>query len=440
MTIDINLRTARRLLLAAILLYATWLGVRAAAAATGDPLPTVAFLARADNPVDALAAAPVAGQLGAPVFLSFPDELHPDARAALIDHAPDVVVLAGGEAALSSTVFEQVQSAVPGARLIRKAGATRTATAVALAELPAELGFGRPMLTGATITGDLDLDGGLTVGGTDVMAAIAALEARVTTLETDLTAEKAKVSALQTLTTGMSRMGDTLVFEGMNVQIKNGMGTTNTTNGLGNLIIGYNEDLTCDPFGAGCEFESDFATDTRTGSHNLVIGRDHTWTSWGGILAGQDATVSAPRSSVLGGLHNTASGPGSAVVGGSDNVASGDRGAVLGGDENTAAGIAAVVAGGQRNTAQALAAILGGDLNEADGTYSSIVGGTGNTTSSFYDVVVGGSGNTASGIRSVVVGGLSNSATGDNATVSGGSSRSASGSLDWVAGTLFEDS
>ncbi len=44
--------------------------VRSAWAGVDDPpLPTVAFVARADSPVDALAAAGVAGQLGAPVYL-----------------------------------------------------------------------------------------------------------------------------------------------------------------------------------------------------------------------------------------------------------------------------------------------------------------------------------------------------------------------------------
>ena len=34
----------------------------------------------------------------------------------------------------------------------------------------------------------------------------------------------------------------TLRIEGINVQVVNGEGTTNTTNGLGNLIVGYNGD------------------------------------------------------------------------------------------------------------------------------------------------------------------------------------------------------
>jgi hypothetical protein len=42
--------------------------------------------------------------------------------------------------------------------------------------------------------------------------------------------------------------------------------------GLGNLIIGYNEP------------PDDFDTEDREGSHNLVIGSPHRFTSWGALL------------------------------------------------------------------------------------------------------------------------------------------------------------
>src|SRR5262245_48136418 len=52
-----------------------------------------------------------------------------------------------------------------------------------------------------------------------------------------------------------------VVITGANLRIVNGLGSTETTNGLGNLIIGYNE-LRNDPGSA----------DVRTGSHNIVTG------------------------------------------------------------------------------------------------------------------------------------------------------------------------
>src|SRR5215510_10663472 len=50
-----------------------------------------------------------------------------------------------------------------------------------------------------------------------------------------------------------------VVISGANLRIVNGLGSTETTNGLGNLIVGYNE-----PRG--------FEPDRRTGSHNVVVG------------------------------------------------------------------------------------------------------------------------------------------------------------------------
>jgi len=68
-----------------------------------------------------------------------------------------------------------------------------------------------------------------------------------------------------------SRVEDDVFITGANLHLRNGMGMTDTENSLGNLILGYNENL----FG----FE-------RTGSHNLAVGSLHGWTSHGGLVAG----------------------------------------------------------------------------------------------------------------------------------------------------------
>jgi hypothetical protein len=50
----------------------------------------------------------------------------------------------------------------------------------------------------------------------------------------------AEVEALQATLAGVTRDGDTLLFDGMNVQVANGTGTTDgEPNGTGNLIVGY---------------------------------------------------------------------------------------------------------------------------------------------------------------------------------------------------------
>ena len=55
----------------------------------------------------------------------------------------------------------------------------------------------------------------------------------------------------------------TALFSGVNVQVVNGAGTTDTTNGLGNLIVGYN----ATPAG--------LLDGMRDGSHNIIIGDGH---------------------------------------------------------------------------------------------------------------------------------------------------------------------
>ena len=109
-----------------------------------------------------------------------------------------------------------------------------------------------------------------------------------------------------------------LQFRGLNVQIVDGTGDTGgTLNGRGNLIIGYNEDS--DP------------PNVRTGSHNLVIGHNHSYSSYGGLVAGAWNTISADAASVCGGRNNVASGAWAAVSGGNDNEASGNYSSVSGG-------------------------------------------------------------------------------------------------------------
>lgn len=94
---------------------------------------------------------------------------------------------------------------------------------------------------------------------------------------------------------------ENFVLEGCNVFVVNGEDHTETTNGLGNLIIGYNG-ITPDPFdgsvrcgtksGTGCQ---------RSGSHNLVIGDDHEYLSYGGIVTGNENTITDKYATVIGG-------------------------------------------------------------------------------------------------------------------------------------------
>ena len=178
----------------------------------------------------------------------------------------------------------------------------------------------------------------------------------------------ARLFALETLLADVTLdpNGD-LVIEGTNLHIRSGSGATDAeVNGRGNLIVGYDEE---DPL-SGSE---------KSGSHNIVVGPFHTYTSYGGFVAGSTNAILAPNASVS-----------------------------------------------------------GGRLNTARGFYCSVSGGVDNTARSFYSSVSGGAQNTASGLASTVSGGVFNTAGWNYSSVSGGVDRETTGEFNWRAGSLLE--
>jgi hypothetical protein len=147
---------------------------------------------------------------------------------------------------------------------------------------------------------------------------------------------------------------DRITFTGVNVQIHNGAGAT-VINGRGNLIVGYDHErggyppvcslglyLTeADCTGAGYVW----AVNHKSGSHNLIVGEGHNYSSYGGFVAGQLNTVNRVSATVSGGVLNEASGDYSSVSGGYENKAISWLSSVSGGQKNTAAG------GGERLSA-----------------------------------------------------------------------------------------
>ncbi len=160
---------------------------------------------------------------------------------------------------------------------------------------------------------------------------LAQLVAQVNTL-------KAQVAVLQAKTAPLSLSNDPnaggtntlLTIKGVNVQIVSGSGYTDDgtqgevkgakLTGLGNLILGYN--AAGNDQGKG---------DVRTGSHNLILGDQSNYSSFGGLVAGDDNTISGPYASVSGGQLNTASSPFASVNGGYGNTASNYYASVSGG-------------------------------------------------------------------------------------------------------------
>ena len=234
------------------------------------------------------------------------------------------------------------------------------------------------------------------------VANAATLAERVAALERAVATLQAQVTALQNTLTGASNVlalnpyltVDTATkrvrFTGVNLQLVNGTGETNTRNGLGNLLVGYDLPLTSYNWfcsdgqyidQSSCEGAGEtWATSHKTGSHYLVVGDENNYSQYGGVVVG---------------LRNTSNGQYASVSGGSGNSASGGYASVSGGAANTASGHEASVSGGQHNT--------------ASGSWASVSGGSGNT------------------------------ASGGSASVSGGASRTASGINDWRAGGLYQN-
>ncbi len=155
----------------------------------------------------------------------------------------------------------------------------------------------------------------------------------------------------------------TIEFSDVNVQVVSGSGSTSgVVNGEGNLVIGYDENP---------------GNHEQSGSHNLILGEEQTFTSFGGILAGRTSTISGPFASVTGGLDNVASGEDSWVSGGQRNVASGFDSAISGGQLNEAGFIGSVSGGAQNRASRGSSWVGGGKENNAAAEFASIFGGKG---------------------------------------------------------------
>jgi hypothetical protein len=116
--------------------------------------------------------------------------------------------------------------------------------------------------------------------GPDVTAQIAALQTQVVDLNTRLAALEAKLARV-------SVSGNDIYVTGANLHVRSGSGSTEgPVNGLGNLVIGYNEVR-----GGG--------GDNRSGSHNVVVGSRNNFSSYGGFVAGLQTGVTTPFSTAI---------------------------------------------------------------------------------------------------------------------------------------------
>lgn len=178
--------------------------------------------------------------------------------------------------------------------------------------------------------------------------------------------------------------GPHIIFSGANVHVRSGSGSTDdnsTLTGLGNLIVGYDEQQT--------------EAVSRTGSHNLIVGGQHSFTKHGGLAAGAANTLDGV-SAFAAGVRNIASGDFSSVTGGTGNQALASADTVSGGANNVASGGSSSISGGQENMTLAVASsVSGGRQNTASAVYASVTGGFTNTAAAEASTISGGRDNVA---------------------------------------------
>lgn len=148
---------------------------------------------------------------------------------------------------------------------------------------------------------------------------------QLSTAQTQLTSQldnyASRVTAVETKTGSFSLATldgqPAVVFSGVNLYLRNGVGES-TTNGTGNLVIGYNAIRST-------------TTNVRTGSHNLIVGDYNNYSSYGTVVFGNFNSASAPYATVTGGSYGVVSAPNATISGGYANTVSGNGATASGG-------------------------------------------------------------------------------------------------------------
>jgi hypothetical protein len=283
----------------------------------------------------------------------------------------------------------------------------------------------------------------------DVNGNFSNLKAAIDAALKDNDALKSQVKDLQAALATVISLKDTLTVEtingvrtvrltGVNLQVVNGTNNTELVNGAGNIIIGYDEPNT--ELKIACSLATDVngnsltaagpclaaggsvVTRQKTGSHNLVMGSQNSYSSAGGIVAGQGNFITALYASNLGGNANVASGKAAVNVAGQGNHPTDVNDAILGGANNTASSNNSTVAGGSSNKSSFVGStVSGGFRNTASGAQSNVSGGIVNESSGAFSHVGGGSNNNSSGVSSTIAGGSQNDSQAPTSSISGGS-------------------
>ncbi len=169
---------------------------------------------------------------------------------------------------------------------------------------------GRSALRTPTIIALLSvLSGAAMQAEAQVRPSIAGLQTRIATLETQVAAGIVPNLAGYVAMDLSVPSSPTLRVAGANVQVVNGLGSTSTTNGLGNIVVGYNE-VRPETDAAECsrgEFDESFCSviggiysvNHRSGSHNLVVGSQQNYSNHAGMVAGDPGAAAGSMDGVI---------------------------------------------------------------------------------------------------------------------------------------------
>lgn len=203
----------------------------------------------------------------------------------------------------------------------------------------------------------------------ELKATIESQQGKINALESDLALQSRDLSVIEKnpvldlgsyILVSKDERGPLVRLSGVNVQIVNGdeKEETGSINGLGNLIIGYDEanpanTLAFQHCSIG-QFDNQdsciagdgvWSNSLKSGSHNLVLGSENSYSSFGGLVGGHRNFITGDYASVLSGYGN---------------VAGGESSGVLGGTINDAHGVQSVIAGGSHNKVDQLNSSIGG--------------------------------------------------------------------------------
>lgn len=260
-------------------------------------------------------------------------------------------------------------------------------------------------------------------GVSNNQAQIAALKAEVAALKTQLN----NVLAINNFLSLETVNGQPAIrVTGANLQVVNGTGQTATSNGTGNVIVGYDEAREA-AVGSQCSLGTNssavrvtteaectaaggtWAPNHKSGSHYVIVGAEHNYSRWGGIVVGFRNTSNGNYASVSGGQVNAASFFAASVSGGAANTASSNAASVSGGIANIATAAFASVSGGRSNSATgADASVSGGRSNIASGNAAHVSGGggdsagAGNVADTNFSSILGGTGQNTNAVSQTI--------------------------------------